>query len=69
MPLGAASANSNTARDGTISLISRLTPRISIFYISSPFVLMGGMYLLYLTVASSLTAFDAGVETWMKNGG
>ncbi len=52
-----------------ISLISRLTPRISIFYISSPFVLMGGMYLLYLTIASSLAAFDAGVEAWMKVGG
>jgi len=52
-----------------VSLISRLTPKISIFYISSPFVLMGGMYLLYLTVASSLIAFDAGVESWMKFGG
>ena len=52
-----------------IALVSRLTPRISIFYISSPFVLMGGMFLLYLTVASSLSAFDAGVENWMKLGG
>ena len=52
-----------------IALVSRLTPRISIFYISSPFVLMGGMFLLFLTVASSLAAFDAGVETWMKLGG
>ncbi len=42
---------------------------ISIFYISAPFVLMGGMFLLYLTVATSLGAFDAGFATWMKLGG
>jgi flagellar biosynthesis protein FliR len=52
-----------------IALVSRLTPRISIFYISSPFVLMGGLFLLYLTVASSLAAFDAAVQTWMRLGG
>ena len=52
-----------------IALVSRLTPRISIFYISAPFVLMGGMFLLYLTVATSLGAFDAGFATWTKLGG
>jgi flagellar biosynthetic protein FliR len=51
-----------------ISLIARLAPRISIYYISTPFVLMGGMYLLYLTIASSLAAFNEGVENWLRIG-
>jgi len=52
-----------------MSLISRLTPQIAIFYISTPFILMGGLFLLYFTIQPLLGAFSAGFAAWLRTGG
>jgi len=52
-----------------MSLISRLTPQVAIYYISTPFIIMGGLFLLYFTIKPLLGAFNAGLATWLTTGG
>lgn len=52
-----------------MSLISRLTPQITIFFISTPFILMGGFFLLYFTITPLLGALSAGFAAWLTTGG
>lgn len=52
-----------------MSLISRLTPQIAIFYISTPFILMGGFVLLYFTIKPLLSGLSAGLAAWLTTGG
>jgi flagellar biosynthesis protein FliR len=52
-----------------MSLISRLTPQIAIFYISTPFILMGGFFLAYFTIKPLLGALTAGLAAWVRTGG
>lgn len=51
-----------------MGLISRLTPQISIFYISTPFILLGGLFLLYFTISPMLSVFNADLADWLMTG-
>jgi flagellar biosynthesis protein FliR len=51
-----------------VSIINRLTPQIAIFYISTPFVIAGGLLLLYFTIKSLLGEFIAGFTVWLISG-
>jgi flagellar biosynthetic protein FliR len=51
-----------------ISIINRLTPQIAIFYISAPFVIGGGLALLYFTIKSMLGEFMASFASWLASG-
>ena len=51
-----------------ISVINRLTPQIAIFYISTPFVIGGGMVLLYLAIKSVLGDFTLSFSSWLTSG-
>ncbi|HLW91744.1 MAG TPA: flagellar biosynthetic protein FliR [Roseiarcus sp.] len=51
-----------------ISIINRLTPQIAIFYISAPFVIAGGLALLYITIESLLGEFMTGLAAWLISG-
>jgi flagellar biosynthetic protein FliR len=51
-----------------ISIINRLTPQIAIFYISAPFVIAGGLVLLFLTIKSMLGEFMASFSSWLLSG-
>ena len=48
-----------------VGLANKLTPAIPIYFISAPFVLMGALLLLYLTVAEMLEQFTAGLAAWL----
>jgi flagellar biosynthetic protein FliR len=45
-----------------IALINKLTPAIPVYFISIPFVLLGGLLLLYLTSDELLTQFMIGLD-------
>jgi flagellar biosynthetic protein FliR len=49
----------------SIGLINKLTPTIPVFFISMPFVLIGGLLLLYLTSDELLTQFMNGLPSWL----
>ena len=51
----------------TIGLINKLTPTIPVYFISMPFVLLGGLLLLYLTSDELLTQFMLGLSSWLAD--
>lgn len=51
-----------------ISIINRLTPQIAIFYISAPFIIAGGMFLLFFTIKSMLGEFMTSFSGWLVSG-
>jgi flagellar biosynthetic protein FliR len=51
-----------------VSIVNRLTPQIAIFYISAPFVIAGGLTLLFFTIKSMLGEFVAGFSSWLVSG-
>jgi flagellar biosynthesis protein FliR len=52
----------------SISVINRLTPQISIYFISIPFVISGGLFLMYFTIKSYLDQFFLGFSSWLALG-
>jgi flagellar biosynthetic protein FliR len=48
-----------------IGLINKLTPTIPVYFISVPFVLLGGFLLLYLVSDELLTQFMIGLSSWL----
>ncbi|MGP0060173.1 MAG: flagellar biosynthesis protein FliR [Beijerinckiaceae bacterium] len=51
-----------------IGFANRLTPQIQVYFISMPFVVAGGLVLLYFTYRQLLVIFLAGFSTWLHNG-
>lgn len=49
----------------SIGLINKLTPSIAVYFVSVPFVLVGGLLLLYLTSDELLTQFMLGMSSWL----
>lgn len=49
-------------------LANKLIPQIPIYFISLPFVIAGGILLLYFTVAEFLSLFMAGFAAWLAKG-
>lgn len=49
----------------SIGLINKLTPSIAVYFVSVPFVLLGGLLLLYLTSDELLTQFMLGMSSWL----
>jgi flagellar biosynthetic protein FliR len=51
-----------------IGLINKMAPQIPIFFISTPFLLMGGLFLLYLGIAAMLRLFADGFAPVIQGG-
>ncbi|MGD1035624.1 MAG: flagellar biosynthetic protein FliR [Roseiarcus sp.] len=51
-----------------MSLINRLTPQIAIFFMSMPFIIAGGLLLLYFSIKPLLGEFMLGFESWLISG-
>jgi flagellar biosynthetic protein FliR len=49
-----------------VSLINKLTPQIAIYYISTPFVVGGGLALLYFVLRSAIYEFMVAYSTWLS---
>ncbi len=52
----------------TISVINRLTPHISIYFISAPFVIFGGLLITYFVIRSFLGQLMVGFLSWLSAG-
>jgi flagellar biosynthetic protein FliR len=50
-----------------VGLANKLTPAIPVFFISMPFVLAGGLLLLYFTVFEMLHQFILGFSAWLTD--
>lgn len=51
-----------------MALINRVTPQIAIFFIAPPFVVAGGIVLLYFTVRGQIAEFMAAFSSWLGSG-
>ncbi len=51
-----------------VSLLNRLTPYISVYFISAPFVICGGLFLTYFVIKSYLDQFMLGLSAWLATG-
>lgn len=51
-----------------LALVNRLTPQIQIFFVATPFVVAGGLALLYSTVKPAIEAFLIGFNAWLVSG-
>jgi flagellar biosynthesis protein FliR len=52
----------------TVSIINRLTPHVSIYFISTPFVILGGLILTYFIIKSYLDQLMVGLSSWLTAG-
>ena len=48
-----------------LTLINRVTPQIAIFFVAPPFIVSGGLLLLYFTVKAQIGEFMAGFARWL----
>jgi flagellar biosynthetic protein FliR len=52
----------------SLTMINRVTPQIAIFYIAPPFIVSGGLLLLYFVVKPEIGEFMAGFASWLTWG-
>ncbi|MBX4377834.1 flagellar biosynthetic protein FliR, partial [Mycobacterium tuberculosis] len=50
-----------------VGLINKLTPTIPVYFISMPFVLAGGLMLLYFSMPDLLRFFTSEAGTYLRN--
>jgi flagellar biosynthetic protein FliR len=51
-----------------VGIMNKMTPLIPVYFISTPFVLAGGLLLLYVTFSEALTLFVTGFQAFLANG-
>jgi flagellar biosynthetic protein FliR len=51
-----------------MALINRVTPQIAIFFIAPPFIVAGGVGLIYLTIRGQVSQFMAAFSAWLGAG-
>jgi len=51
-----------------IGLMNKLTPQIPVYFISLPFVIAGGLFLLYFTGPEALRLFITAFSSWLAHG-
>lgn len=49
-------------------IMNKMTPLIPVYFISAPFVMAGGLILLYFTFSEALTLFISGFQMFLTNG-
>lgn len=49
-------------------IANKLTPQIAVYFISLPFVIMGGLFVLYFVIAELLGLFMTGFAHWLQTG-
>jgi flagellar biosynthetic protein FliR len=52
----------------TLTLVNRVTPQIAVFYVAPPFIVSGGLILLYFVVKPSIGQFMASFAAWLTWG-
>lgn len=49
-------------------IVNKMTPTIPVYFISAPFVMAGGLLVLYFTFSEALTLFLSGFQMFLANG-
>ncbi|MBF9235642.1 flagellar biosynthesis protein FliR [Microvirga alba] len=51
-----------------VGIANKLTPQIPVYFLSTPFVLLGGLLMLYFLFKDFMTLFMMGFATWLAQG-
>ena len=51
-----------------VGIANKLVPQIPVYFIAMPFILAGGLLLLYFTIGEALRLFMAGFIAWLTTG-
>jgi flagellar biosynthetic protein FliR len=51
-----------------VGLTNKLTPQIPVFFIATPFVMLGGLFLMYFLMQDYMLLFMEAFSIWLKNG-
>jgi flagellar biosynthetic protein FliR len=51
-----------------IGVTNKLMPQLPVFFIATPFVLIGGLFLLLMTAPDFIEHFEAAFATWLLEG-
>ena len=51
-----------------VGLVNRLTPQIPAYFVAMPFIIIGGLYLLYFSFKQFLDVFIYGFANWLSTG-
>ena len=51
-----------------VGLANKLTPQIPIYFIATPFIMFGGLFMLYFLLKEFMTLFMAGYVVWLSRG-
>lgn len=49
-------------------ILNKMTPTIPVYFIVMPFVIAGGLFILYFTIGEVLTLFLSGFQSFLANG-
>jgi flagellar biosynthetic protein FliR len=49
-----------------VGVANKLTPQIPVYFIATPFIMLGGLFLLLLVVPDFLGTFIAAFESWLR---
>ena len=49
-------------------IVNKLTPQIAVYFISLPFVVLGGLFVLYFTIGELMTIFLDSFAKWLIRG-
>ena len=52
----------------TIGVTNKLMPQLPVFFIATPFVLIGGLFLLLMTAPDFIEHFEAAFAAWLLEG-
>jgi flagellar biosynthetic protein FliR len=51
-----------------VGLMNKLTPQIPVFFIATPFIMLGGLFMLYFLFQDYLMFFMDAFSEWLRNG-
>jgi flagellar biosynthetic protein FliR len=51
-----------------LTLVNRVTPQIAVFFLAPPFIVAGGLFLLYFAIKAQIGEFMAGFASWLSWG-
>jgi flagellar biosynthetic protein FliR len=51
-----------------VGLTNKMTPQIPVFFLATPFIMLGGLLLMYFLVSDFMLLFMDSFSTWLRNG-
>ncbi|WP_201859721.1 flagellar biosynthesis protein FliR [Microvirga soli] len=51
-----------------VGLTNKLTPQIPVYFLATPFIMLGGLFIMYFAVQDYVLLFIDALSVWLKNG-